>query len=335
MASSQGASVVLGSRQQAALEELATECERLGGKALAVRTDTSIEEDVSRLADEASARFGRIDVWVNNAAVGMMSRFEDAPPEAFRKVIETNFFGYVHGARTALRHFRQNNHGILINIASEVGKIGVPLASAYVASKFAVTGLSESLRMELRDEPHIRVSAVFPSAIDTPFFQHAANYVGKATAAPPPVSQPEAVAEAILKCIKTPRREVFVGNVGSKVALRRLAPALAEKKIAGFVEEHHFLDQAIEPTAGIVFAPMPELNSVHGGWTQRNELQGKTKLMTGLAMLLGIGLAAWAMTRTTKGRELARRSAELWTKTRKRYPANRSQEQTGQMAFAE
>jgi NAD(P)-dependent dehydrogenase (short-subunit alcohol dehydrogenase family) len=221
-----GGSVVLVARTSEALNEVARECEQAGGRALAVPADVTDEAQVKAAAQRAIEHFGRVDVWVNDAAVSLLASFEEAPPDAFRRVIETNFFGYVHGARAILPHFRERKQGILINVASVMGKIGAPYATAYVASKFAVTGFSESLRMELQNFPGIHVCTVLPATIDTPLFQHAANFTGRAVNAPPPVYAPEEVAEAIVQTILRPQREVAVGNTRRMVAMRTLAPLL-------------------------------------------------------------------------------------------------------------
>jgi NAD(P)-dependent dehydrogenase (short-subunit alcohol dehydrogenase family) len=185
-----GARVVLAARRADALEALARDCQAAGGQALAVPTDMTDEAAVAELARRAVERVGRIDVWVNNAGVYLLGPLEATPPEAFRQVLETNFFGYVHGARMVLPHFRQQGHGVLINNASVYSHIGAPWLTAYVSSKFAVRGFSEALRQELGDLPDVNVCTVSPSPIDTPIFASTANYSGRAVKAPPPPTRP-------------------------------------------------------------------------------------------------------------------------------------------------
>jgi NAD(P)-dependent dehydrogenase (short-subunit alcohol dehydrogenase family) len=172
----QGAPVVVSGRREQVLQRLAEHCERLGGRALAIPADVTDQEAIKSLARRVIDTFGRIDVWVNNAAVTLFARIEEAPYEAYRKVIETNLFGYIHGARAVLPYFRKQGSGTLINVSSVVGKVGSPFVSAYTTSKFGIVGLSESLRMELQDAPDIHVCTVLPASIDTPLFQHAANF---------------------------------------------------------------------------------------------------------------------------------------------------------------
>jgi NAD(P)-dependent dehydrogenase (short-subunit alcohol dehydrogenase family) len=297
-AAAQKASVVVASRQEAALNEVVQECERLGGKALAVRADVTDEKQVLHLAAKAIDRFGRIDAWVNAAAVTLLSGFEDAPSDVFRRVVETNFFGYVHGARAALAQFRGQGKGVLINISSVLGKTGAPYSSAYSASKFAIAGFSESLRMELRSTPGIHVCTVFPATVDTPLFQHAANYTGRAVAAPPPVYQPEEVAAAILRCVTRPVREVTVGNVRRTIAMRSVAPGLAERTYSSKVHREHFLNRPAPASHGNLFDPMPAYNTVHGGWS-RGPNSKRALWLSAAFMVAGIGAAVVYLSRRT------------------------------------
>jgi NAD(P)-dependent dehydrogenase (short-subunit alcohol dehydrogenase family) len=261
-----GASVVLAARREDALNAGAAECERAGGRALAVPTDVRDEAAMRALADAAVARFGGIGVWVNNAAVTLFGRFEETPPDLWREVIGTNFFGYVNGARAVLPVFRSQGSGTLINVASVNSHIGAPYVSAYVASKFAVRGFAECLRDELRGEG-IHVCTVKPASIDTPLFQHAGNYVGRAAKPLRPVLRPERVAAAIVRCAKRPRREVIVGASGRQmIVLHGLAPALFERLMTRNIERDHFLRRPQEATPGNVREPMADWTGVTGGW---------------------------------------------------------------------
>ena len=241
---------------------------RLDGKcALAVPADVTDDAAVATVARRAVETFGRIDVWVNNAAVSMFARFEEAPLPAYRRVIETNLLGYVHGARAALPVFRDQGAGLLVNVSSMIGKAGMAYVSAYVASKFAIVGLSECLRQELLDAPDINVATVLPASIDTPLFQHAANYTGRAVKPLRPVYDAERVARAIVACAEDPPREVFAGTAGRMMAaLHRVAPPLYERLTARQVERDHFQERPATPTDGNLFAPLPGWTGVSGDW---------------------------------------------------------------------
>lgn len=223
-----GCAVVLAARREEALEAAAEECAKhRGARTLVVPTDTTDMGAVDQLARRAVEEFGRIDVWVNNAAVNAFGRFEDVPLEDFRKVLDVNVMGYVHGARAALPVMRQQGTGTLINISSIVGAVPQPYSHPYSMSKHAVQGLGSSLRQQLRVEgvKGIHVCTVMPATIDTPHFEQAANYTGHKVVAMPPVYSPERVAHAIVDLVRHPRREVVVGPAGrALVRQSRMAP---------------------------------------------------------------------------------------------------------------
>ncbi|HEX5746684.1 MAG TPA: SDR family oxidoreductase [Archangium sp.] len=265
-----GAKVVLAGRQEQTLDEVASQCAEVGGEVLVVPTDVTDEASVKELARRAVERFGRLDVWVNNAAVTGFGFFEDTPPDVFRRIIDTNFFGYVHGARAALPLFREQGSGVLINNASMVARMSEPYVSAYVASKHAIRGLSQSLRQELevKKERDIHVCVVMPATIDTPFFQHAANFSGRAAKAMPPVYPAERVARAIVGMARRPRREMFVGNSARQFHLLSLvAPGLAERLMARMVDRQHlYQDVPASPAPGTLFQPPRHGAESSGGW---------------------------------------------------------------------
>lgn len=291
-----GASLVLAARRDHALAELASQCEAAGARAIAVPTDVTDENAVQALARRAIEEFGRIDVWVNNAAVSLFSRFEETPLDAYRRVIETNLFGYVHGARAALPYFREQGSGVLVNVSSVVGKIGQPYTSAYVASKWAIRGLSESLRQELLDAKDIHVCTVLPASIDTPLFQHAANYTGRAVKPLKPVYEAADVADAIVKVAESPTRERMVGAAAKVQSwLHTLAPGLAERSFGRHVERGHFQDAPAEPTPGNVFAPIAETATVSGGWRGDDRRIGPAAAVVAIAALPAI--VAWSRLR--------------------------------------
>ncbi|MBI4396050.1 MAG: SDR family oxidoreductase [Elusimicrobia bacterium] len=284
-----GATVVAAARNEQALQETTDECRRLSGRALAVPLDVTNLEAVKELVRRAVESFGRIDIWVNNAAVTLFARFEEAPLDAYRRVIETNLFGYIHGARAILPHFREHAGGVLINVSSVVGTIGQPYTSAYVATKFAIRGLSACLRQELRNTD-IHVCTVMPATVDTPLFQHGANYIGRAPQAMPPVYSARHVAETIVRVAQRPQREVFVGSVAGPINfLRKFMPGLAERMMARQVEKKHFQDLAVGPTQGNLFAPMPQATGISGGWQPANKV---LRRQIGMAALGVAGVSA-------------------------------------------
>lgn len=306
-----GATVILGARNHMALKEVEHDCISLGGHAIAVPTDVGREEEVMRLAGRASHLANRIDVWVNNAGVHLFGRIEETPAEEYEQVLRTNLLGTIYGARAAIPIFREQGHGVLINVSSLAGCVGQPYASAYVASKWAVRGLSESLRMELADSPGVAVCTVLPATIDTPLFQHAANYTGRAVRALDPVYTPEMVAAAIVDLAVHPKREVFVGGAGRLGALSRaIAPGWTEGIMSRAVERRHFQDIAAPPTTGNLFGPsVPAM--ISGGW--RTTPSGRRRVTTAMAALalaaIPFGVIAWQRAQHRPGSKV-RQAAE-------------------------
>lgn len=221
LAAERGAKVVVAARNTAALDQLVVEIRAAGGDALAVTVDVGKEEDVKALATATINKYGRFDTWVNNAGASVYGDMVDVDPADHRRVIETNFWGVVNGSLEAARHFRvTKTAGALINVGSVLSDRAIPFQGMYCASKHAVKGFTDSLRMELEEaKVQVSVSLVKPSSIDTPFPQHARNYFEEEPSLPAPLYSPDAVARAILHCAETPERDVTVGFGGKALVL--------------------------------------------------------------------------------------------------------------------
>lgn len=230
MAAARGARLVLAARNDAALQRLVDELREKGGQAIQVAVDVASEEGVRRIADEALAAFGGFDTWVNNAGVSVYGRTHEAPIDDLRRMFETNFWGVVYGSRVASQHLREHG-GAIINIGSELSDVAAPLQGGYSASKHAVKSWTDAMRMELQDEgAPISVTLIKPSAIDTPYADHAANEMGDHPQHVPPVYSPDAVAEAILHAATRPTRDLFVGSAGMVVStLNKLMPGVMDR----------------------------------------------------------------------------------------------------------
>lgn len=260
-----GATVVLAARRAALLDEVAGECTSLGGRALAVPTDVGFQDQVEMLERRAMEAFGRIDVWVNSAAVLALGSVDEVPMADHEQLVRTNLVGCMHGTRAAVSRFRQQGYGVLINNISILGTIAAPHLSSYCATKWGVRGFTESVRMELFDEPRIHVCAVLPAAVDTPIFSHAANYSGRAARAPEPVYAADRVAKAIVRLACRPRRETFVGGFGPLAVFgHSLLPALAERIAARLIDWRQFSRQPVEVTSGNLHEPADNDGSING-----------------------------------------------------------------------
>jgi short-subunit dehydrogenase len=229
MAAEAGARVVLSARNEDDLRKAVNGIRARGGRAIFVTADVADPEAVEEIGRRARQEFGGFDTWVNNAGLGLYGRAEDIPLSDKRRIFDINFWGVVHGCRTALPHLKRHG-GTLINIGSIVSDRATPLLAIYSASKHAVKGYTDALRMELEQEgAPVVVTLVKPSAINTPFIEHAGNYMEVDPEFPPPVYAPEVVARAILRCAERPTREITVGGGGRLItALGTVAPRLTD-----------------------------------------------------------------------------------------------------------
>jgi hypothetical protein len=195
--------------------------------------------------------------------------------------METNFFGTVYGTRAALAQFRHQGRGTLINVSSVFGSTTGPYVSAYAASKFAVRGLSASVRQEF-EGTGIHICTLLPAAIDTPLWQHSANYTGWRIRPIEPIYSPERVARAIVRMLERPRRELFIGHSRRSFALlHTLAPAALEKSMRSMTDTRHFEHQRQPSTSGNLFQPMARGTGRSGGYRSPARLWFKRLLFAG------------------------------------------------------
>lgn len=265
----QGATVVLAARRGHLLTEIAESCRAAGARSLAVPTDVSQPRQVERLAQSALDAFQHVDVWINNAGVGALGPFERVPLADHTQVIATTLLGTLSGSYAAYRQFLAQGSGILINVASELGRHTVPYYASYAAAKHGVVALTDSLRQEIAQQgkENVHVCLVMPTAHDTPFFDHVANYTGHQVQAPPPLHDPQAVVDTLVRLAADPRDKEIVGADGViKILLKNLAPALEEKIAAR--QMHRKQMQQAPPAAdspGAVREPTPEGTEVSAG----------------------------------------------------------------------
>lgn len=227
-----GARVVAAARNVGALNTLVDEIRSNGGLAMAVPTDVTRWEDVEALAREAETQYGRIDTWINNAAVSIYARFEDTTPEEFKRVIDVILMGQVYGTMAALKTMGNRTDAmVIIEVASALAEHSVPLQSAYCAAKHGIKGFVESLRQELaHDGRNVAVCLVEPSSINTPLFEHARPKIGVQPQPLKPVYDPSIVADALLSLAVKPRAVLAVGGAGEMMSfLDDVAPPLLDR----------------------------------------------------------------------------------------------------------
>ena len=208
-----GAKLVLGARRSDLLEALVDRIAGAGGEAIQARTDVTRREDLMNLVKVACARFGKLDVLINNAGIGPISPLDDLRVEDWEQMIDVNFKGVLYGIAAALPVFRQQGFGHFVNIISTTGLKVVPFQAVYGATKNAVRTLTEGLRQEARDK--LRVTGISPGFIHTDFAQSMTNPDAKAqtlSARDKMAISPEAIARAIAFAIEQPP-EVDVGDI--------------------------------------------------------------------------------------------------------------------------
>lgn len=211
-AAKEGAKVVLAARNQEALAKIEQQIKDAGGEATHVVADVAKREDLQKVADTAISQYGGFDTWVNNAGVSIYGKLSQVSDEDSRRLFETNYWGVVYGSLIAAEHLRSKG-GAIINLGSELSDLAIPLQGMYSASKHAVKGFTDALRVELKEDgAPVSVTLVKPAGINTPYPQHARNYTDHELTLPPPVYAPEEVAHAILHAAAHPERDIFVGG---------------------------------------------------------------------------------------------------------------------------
>ncbi len=283
--------LVLAARDKGALQNIADKCTSQGAAVLIVPTDVSRGEDIVNLRERALEAFGAIDVWINNAGVAQLGSFLEISPEEFKRVIDINLMGVVHGTRAALEIFMGQKHGTLINLSSVLGAVPDPYESAYVTSKFAIRGFTASIRQEvgLAGLPNVHVCTVLPSTMDTPIYLSGANHSGKSPRAIPPIYPAEMVADTIVSLIERPRPEAVVGGAGNVLVLiHRLFPDITERLFAKYIDLFHFKNKPASETSGSLFDSSRN-HTVSGDWPTLPKQTDR------IAAITGVGLTAWAV----------------------------------------
>jgi NAD(P)-dependent dehydrogenase (short-subunit alcohol dehydrogenase family) len=306
-AAAQGARVVLFSRDEQDLHAATEQIRADGGEAMFVVGDVANAEDMQRLADTAIREFGRFDTWVNNAGISIYGAIEDVSLEDARRMFDTNYWGVVHGSLVAVAHLKEHG-GALINVGSILSETGYPLQGHYAASKHAVKGFTDTLRLELeKEESPVSVTLIEPTAIDTPFTEHARNYLLTEPKHAPPVYAPEVAARAIVNSAAHPHRTLRVGGAAKMfTVMEKVAPGIADMQKMPAFEQQHSDEPARDDDT--LFAPRPNDARLRGNYpgrvmkrsayTEMAMRPGVTASALGIAALgIGLGLAARALLR--------------------------------------
>jgi NAD(P)-dependent dehydrogenase (short-subunit alcohol dehydrogenase family) len=228
-AAERGARVVVTARSAEALDNCVRELQAFGAQALAVPADHAVEDEVHQVVERAFERFGRIDTVVASAFVSVFGEFEQLEMDELRRVLDVNFLGRIYLLQAALPHLKETR-GTFIDVNSALAYRGIPLQAPYCATKAALRGFLESVRVEQRKhETGVDICVVLPGAINTPHFDRVRQKIGYQPQPVPPIYQPEPFAEAVLHCAEHPVRELPVGWGAQKLLWgQKLAPRVAD-----------------------------------------------------------------------------------------------------------
>jgi short-subunit dehydrogenase len=318
MAAQQGARLVLVARNAEALGQLAAELTAEGNLVLAVTADVGSPVDVERVGAAAIERFGRIDTWINNAGISVYGTNEEVSLKDKERLFQTNFWGVVHGSLQALKRMKTRG-GAIINLGSELSDRAVPLQGMYSASKHAVKGFTDSLRMEIeKDGIPVSVTLIKPSGIDTMFTAHAKSYMANEPELPAPLYAPEAVAKGILHAARHPERDLAIGAASKLVgASAPHAPRLLDMFMKTFMFKQQQTGERARPgrTDALDAPNGVELQQRLGKHTSRvREYSAYTELATrrkplALALLVGCAaMAAWKLSNGNAGSNAGRKA---------------------------
>ncbi|MBI4178517.1 SDR family NAD(P)-dependent oxidoreductase [bacterium] len=223
-----GARLALAARRRHLLEELASELDHLGCETLCVPADIADPVQVRNMIHKVHQHFGRLEILINNAGFGLAAPLEKTTPQEMEHIFAVNAFAAFHAMREVIPLMRRAGYGHIINVASSVGRRAIPFAGAYSASKYALVGLSESLRVELAGSG-IQVSTVFPVRTQTEFFAVLVNKMERPYTGLGPIQPATRVAEAIVRCARRPRAEVLpFAWLRLSIILNALSPRLID-----------------------------------------------------------------------------------------------------------
>lgn len=280
-AAKKGARVVLASRNEKVLQDIEEQIKAEGGQAVYVVADVGKREDVELIAKAADYHFGGFDTWVNNAGVSIYGRLSEVSEEDSRRLFDTNFWGVVSGSLVAAEHLR-NKGGAIINVGSVLSDVSIPLQGMYSATKHAVKGFTDSLRIELEEEDaQISVTLIKPAGINTPYPEHARNYTDKALTLPPPVYEPEEVAYAILHAAAHKERDIIVGSGGKVMSsLNKYATGVMDWVSEKVMSDQQLEDRPAMHRDGSLYEPGNDgrVHGNHNGYVMKTSLYTRASL---------------------------------------------------------
>jgi NAD(P)-dependent dehydrogenase (short-subunit alcohol dehydrogenase family) len=226
-----GARIGLIARDRERLDKAVSEARDLGGEAIALPLDVVDAEQVEAAAGQIEARFGPIDIWINNAMTTVFGPFLEVTPEEYRRATEVTYLGAVWGTRAALSKMKPRNRGTIVQIGSALAYRSIPLQAAYCGAKHAIMGFTDTIRTELiHDQSRVHITMVQMPGLNTPQFDWCRTRMPRHPQPVPPIYNPEVAARAVYWAAHHRRREVYVGiaTVASIIGTK-LAPAVLDR----------------------------------------------------------------------------------------------------------
>lgn len=267
-----GARIALLARGRDGLEGARREVEAAGGEALVLPTDVANAEQVNAAAAETEARFGPIDIWINNAMASVFSPVHQMQPEEYRRVTEVTYLGSVYGTLAVLERMRPRDRGTIVQVGSALAYRGIPLQSAYCAAKHAIQGFIDSLNCELiHDGSRVHLTHVHLPAVNTPQFGWVKSRLPMKAQPVPPIFTPEFIADAIHWAAHQRRRELWIGMPVVKAIIGdRIAPGLLDKYLASFGYDGQQTDEPEDPNRPHnLWEPVPGDHGASGSFGDR------------------------------------------------------------------
>jgi NAD(P)-dependent dehydrogenase (short-subunit alcohol dehydrogenase family) len=264
-----------------------------GGGALVVQVDTADSAGMFAAADTVVSRWGRIDIWVNNAMATVVGPVDRIPPSEFKRVTEVTYLGAIHGTLAALRHMRPRDKGTIVQIGSALAYRSIPLQSAYCGAKAAIRGFTDSLRTELlHDDSAVRLTMVQLPGVNTPQFDWSRTHAAYHHQPVGACYEPEAVARSIVDAAEQGPRELWIGTPAIMAILGNMvAPGLLDRYLAKTAYDQQFSSKPVRPgDPDILFGPAHEDHGARG----RFSIRARTRLIDADPAYLHAGLAAAA-----------------------------------------
>lgn len=292
-----GAKLCVAARSEEGLKSLVEEIEAAGGEAFYVIADAADFEQVKAVAEKCVERYGRLDTWIHTAAAFLFATVEATTPEEYERVIAVNLLGQIYGAKAALPHLKHRG-GALIHVSSVEAVRTAPYQSAYGASKHALSGFLQVLRVELAHERiPVSVTEILPAAINTPIYEKGRNKMHFKMRPVPPVYHPQIVVDTIAYAAENPVRDLVAGSAGLGVVYaERISPKLADffSETIGFVGQNAGAKDSPEQYRDNLFEPVSGFDTVEGNFSSEQFKTDpytfvKTSPKVKTSLLLGIG----------------------------------------------